>query len=188
MPLEYLDIPAFLRRQADPELSVGDRVRNYFETRVAGPEASDSLRWDDQADGPMMPKDFLTYLNSIPQTAWPQTYAELRDLCLPLEIVDWLDEIFASEYPTPIDEPVVIEAFLFALLEESVYRRIQGGKGPLQRLRRTLKQAFGQSQTRKETIHLQVLGDLVAYLKVIEPNRWPEAMQAESPAMTENAS
>jgi Ca-activated chloride channel family protein len=187
MPLEYLDIPAFLRRQADPEPSVGDRVRNYLETRITSYEASDSLDWDDQADGLMTPKDFLTYLNSIPQSAWPQTYAELRDLGLPPEVVDWLKEIFANEYPTPIDEPVVIEAFLCALLEESVYRRIQGGKGPLQRFRQTLQQAFAKSPKRKETNHVQVLNDLVAYMQAIEPNHWPEAMQAESPAMTENA-
>lgn len=179
-PLEYLDIPAFLRRQADPEPSVGERVRNYFETRVAGPNASDSLDWDDQADVLMTPRDFLTYLNTIPQSAWPQTYAELRDLGLPSGVVDWLEGIFASEYPTPIDESVVIEAFLCALFEESVCRRIQGEKGPLQRFRQTLQQAFAKSPKRKENNHLQVLDDLVAYMQSISAEDWPKRMKAES--------
>jgi Ca-activated chloride channel family protein len=179
MPQEYLDIPAFLRRQADPEPSVGDQDRNLFENRVTSDGASDGLDWDNEARGPLTPKGFLNYLNSIPQSAWPQTYAELRDLGLPPEVVDWLEEIFASEYPTLIKELVVVEAFLCALLEESVYRRIQGGKGPLQRLRQTLQQAFAKSPIRKETNHRQVLDDLVAYMQELTPESWPDSMKVE---------
>ena len=178
MPLEYLDIPAFLRRQADPEPSVGDRVREFFECRLLEDDSS-SLSWDEDQTRLLTPKGILTYLSSIPQSAWPQTYAELRDLRLPSEVVDWLEEIFASEYPTPIDEPVVIEAFLCALLEESVYQRIQGGKGPLQRLRQTLQQAFAKSPTRKETNHRQVVDDLVAYMQGLTPEAWPDTMKVE---------
>lgn len=127
----------------------------------------------------LTPKGILTYLISIPQSAWPQTYAELRDLGLPSEVVDWLEEIFASEYPTPIDGPVVIEAFLCALLEESVYQRIQAGRGPLQRLRQTLQQAFAKSPTRKETNHRQVVDDLVAYMQGLTPEAWPDTMKVE---------
>ena len=180
MPLEYLDIPAFLRRQVDPEPSVGDQDRNYFETRVTSYEAPGGLDWHSQAGGMLTPKGFLTYLNGIPQTAWPQTYTELRDLGLPSEVVDWLEEIFASEYSTPIEEPMVIEAFLCALLEESVYRRIRAGEGRLQRLRQTLQQAFVKSPTRKETNHLQVLDDLVGYMQTISAEDWPKRMKAET--------
>ena len=179
MPLEYLDIPAFLRRQADPAPTVGDRVRNFFETRVA----SDSLSWDDEAGEPLTPKDFLNYLNSIPQSAWPQTYVALRDLGLPPEVIDWLEDIFASEYPTPMDESVVIEAFLCALLEESVYRRIRGDEGLLQRLQQNLRHIFAKTPARRETDHLQALDDLVAYMQEMTAECWPEAMKAERLSM-----
>ncbi len=175
---EYLDIPAFLRRQPDPAPTVGDRVRNYLETRVSSHESEGSLRWDDE-DGTLTPKGLLTYLNSIPQEAWPQTYQALRDLGLEPEVVDWLEEIFASEYSTPLPEKVVIKAFLCALLEEGVYRRIMKGEGPLQRLRQTLNKAFGRTSRDNETAHVQPLGDLVAYMTHIEPDAWPEVMKAE---------
>jgi Ca-activated chloride channel homolog len=174
----YLDIPAFLRRQPDPAPTVGDRVRNYLETRVTSHEPEGSLQWDDE-DGTLTPKGLLTYLNSIPQEAWPKTYQALRDLGLEPEVVDWLEEIFASEYSIPLYETVVIEAFLCALLEEGIYRRIMRGNGPLQRLRQTLKQVFGRTSRDKETAHVQPLDDLVAYMQHIEPDAWPEVMKAE---------
>ncbi len=174
----YLDIPAFLRRQPDPAPTVGDRLRNYLETRVTSHEPEGSLQWDDE-DGTLTPKGLLTYLNSIPQEAWPKTYQALRDLGLEPKVVDWLEEIFASEYSIPLYETVVIEAFLCALLEEEIYRRIMRGNGPLQRLRQTLKQVFGRTSRDKETAHVQPLDDLVAYMQHIEPDAWPEVMKAE---------
>jgi Ca-activated chloride channel family protein len=183
MPQEYLDIPAFLRRQADPEPSVGDQDRNYFETRVTSPEASDSLDWDNQAGGLMTPRDFLTYLNNIPQSAWPQTYAELRDLGLPPEVVDWLEEIFASEYSTPLEESIVVEVLLSALMSPEVHSRITKTEGPLKRIRRTLQQRFGKNEPFRGTPHVQPLDDLVAYMHDMEPDHWPQAMKAEAPAM-----
>jgi Ca-activated chloride channel family protein len=176
---EYLDIPAFLRRQADPEPSVGDRGRNDFESRVSSPGGSDSLDWENEPHGAHSPKDFLTYLMGIPQSAWPRTYGDLRDLGLEPEIIDWLEEIFASEYPAPLAETVVIEVFLCALLEEPVYRRIMQGDGPLQRLRHSLKQVFGLAPSPGDTAHRQLVADLAAYMAGIAPDAWPEVMKAE---------
>jgi Ca-activated chloride channel family protein len=183
-PLEYLDIPAFLRRQADPEPSVGDRVRTYFETRVTGPEVSESLDWDNQAGVLMTPRDFLTYLNNIPQSAWPKTYAELRDLGLPPEVVDWLADIFASEYSTPLEESIVVEVLLSALMSSEVQSRITKTEGPLKRIRRTLQQTFGKTEPFQSTPHVQPMDDLVAYMHDMEPDHWPQAMKAEAPAMS----
>jgi hypothetical protein len=162
---------------------VGDQDRNYFETRVTGPEASDSLDWDNQAGGLMTPRDFLTYLNNIPQSAWPQTYAELRDLGLPPEVVDWLEEIFASEYSTPLEESIVVEVLLSALMSPEVHSRITKTEGPLKRIRRTLQQTFGKPEPFRGTPHVQPLDDLVAYMHDMEPDHWPQAMKAEAPAM-----
>ena len=178
MSLEYQDIPAFLRRQADPAPGVGTRVREFFESRVSSTGASDSLDWENEVHGPHTPKDFLAYLMSIPQSAWPRTYGDLRDLGLEPEIIDWLGELFASEYPAPLAETVVIEAFLRALLEETVYRRIMKDEGPLQRLRHSLKQVFGHAPSPGETAHRQLVADLAAYMAGIAPNAWPEVMKA----------
>jgi len=178
MALEFLDIPAFLRRQRDSEPSVRDRIGDFLETRVTSSESGDSLHWDDE-DETLTPEGLLTYLNSIPQDAWPQTYQALSDLGLEPEVVEWLEEILASKYTTPLPETIVIEAFLCALLEEGVYRRIMRGDGLLQRLRQRLKQVFRRTSHSREKAHLQLRDDLVAYMQQIEPEAWPEVMKAE---------
>ena len=182
MSLEYQDIPAFLRRQADPAPGVGTRVREFFESRVTQYEP-DALSWDDESEV-LSPQGLLAYLNSTPREAWPRTYGDLRDLGLEPEIIDWLEELLASEYPAPLAETVVIEAFLRALLEESVYRRIMKDEGPLQRLRRSLTQVFGRARSPGETAHRQLVADLAAYMAGIEPDAWPEVMKAEPRALS----
>jgi Ca-activated chloride channel family protein len=175
---QYLDIPAFLRRQSDAAPAVGDRVGNFLESRVTCHEPEGPLNRDDENET-LTPKGLVTYLTSIPQEAWPRTYKALRDLGLEPEIVDWLEEIFASEYPAPLAEQRVIEAFLRALLDESVYRRIMNGGGPLQRLRQTLKQAVGRTRDPGAASPDPLVDDLVAYMRDIEADIWPEVMKAK---------
>jgi Ca-activated chloride channel family protein len=175
---DYLDVPAFLRRQSDATPAVGDRVRNFLECRVNSHEPEGPLNWDDE-DETLTPRGLLTYLTGIPQEAWPRTYTDLRDLGLEPEIVDWLEEIFASEYPSPLAEQQVIESFLRALLDKSVYRRIMNNGGPLQRLRQTLKQAVGRTRDPGAASPDPLVDDLVAYMRDIEADVWPEAMKAE---------
>ncbi|MFM2004785.1 MAG: hypothetical protein RLZZ09_440, partial [Pseudomonadota bacterium] len=175
---QYLDIPAFLRRQSDAAPAVGDRVGNFLESRVTCHEPEGPLNRDDENET-LTPKGLVTYLTSIPQEAWPRTYKALRDLGLEPEIVDWLEEIFASEYPAPLAEQRVIEAFLRALLDESVYRRIMNGGEPLQRLRQTLKQAVGRTRDPGAASPDPLVDDLVAYMRDIEADIWPEVMKAK---------
>ena len=73
----------------------------------------------------------------------------------------------------------MIEAFLCALMEESVHRQIMQGEGILRRLRQQLQQVFRRTPSYQETSHLQPLEDLVAYMQEIEPNFWPDVMKAE---------
>jgi len=181
-PLEYLDIPAFLRRQADPEPSVVDRARVFLEDRLADYEPT-KLSWESEETDSLTPQGLLMRLNSIPQSAWPQTYAELRDLGMPQEIIDWLADIFASEYSTPLEESVVVEVLLSALMSPEVHSRITKTEGPLKRIRRTLQQTFGKTEQFRGTPHVQPLDDLVAYMHEMEPDHWPQAMKAEVPAM-----
>jgi Ca-activated chloride channel family protein len=187
---EYLDIPAFLRRQSDPSPTVSRKVRDFFECRVdTGHQSSGGLIWDDQEgsetgrlrdeDGYLTPRGLLIHLSNLPQDEWPQSYVGLRDLGLQPEVIDWLAEIFASEYTNPLAENVVIEAFLCALMEESVHHQIMTGEGALKRLRQKLQQVFGRTPTYKETSYLQQLDDLVAYMQEIEPYAWPDVMKAE---------
>ena len=181
MPLEYLDVPAFLRRQADPSPLASSRDKSIFECRVPPGGSADGLRWDDnEARQAITPRHLLTYLHSIPQSAWPQTYAGLLDLGLEPAVVDWLKDLFASEYPTPLDEHIVVDAFLSALISPTVIRRIMPSEPPLQRLRKHLRQTFGKSRPSTETPHLQPLDDLVAYLQAVQPDAWPESMKAGS--------
>jgi Ca-activated chloride channel family protein len=172
-PLEYLDIPAFLRRQRDPEPSVSDQLIDDLKARVSGVFDAKG-----EETGPLTPQGLLTYLDSIPQSTWPQSYAELRDLGLPQELVDWLEDIFASEYPMPLAEPIVVEVFLAALMSPAIYSRLRKSDGPLKRLQKTLRKTLGKSESSPETTYVQPYDDLVAYMQSIEPDMWPEVMKA----------
>ncbi len=181
-PVEYLDIPAFLRRQADPEPSEVDRARLFLEDRLADYELT-KLKWESEETNCLTPQGLLIRLNSIPKSAWPQTYAELRDLGMPQEVIDWLADIFASEYSTPLEESVVVEVLLSALMSPEVHSRITKTEGRLKRIRRVLQQTFGKTEPFQGTPHVQPLDDLVAYMHEMEPEHWPQAMKAEAPAM-----
>ena len=172
MPLEYLDVPKFLRRQADPAQGADDLVLKHTVLRDSRFSPYSGVRENAQ----FTPRDLVAYLSSVSQVDWPQSYADLRDLGIEPALVDWLEEIFASEYPTPLEETVIVEGFLCALLEESVYRCIMTDVGLLQRFQQNLRQVFSKTPPRKETNHLQVRNDLVAYMQGITPNAWPESM------------
>jgi len=173
-PQEYLDIPAFLRRQRGPDPSVSEQLNEGLKARVS---SAFEPRGDDA--GPLTPQGLLTYLDSTPQSAWPQSYAELRDLGLPQELVDWLEDIFASEYPMPLAEPIAVEVFLAALMSPTIHSRLTKSDGPLKRLQKTIRKTFGQFGLSPTTPHFQPFDNLVAYMQAIEPDRWPEAMKAE---------
>jgi Ca-activated chloride channel family protein len=173
-PQEYLDIPAFLRRQRGPDPSVSEQLNEGLKARVS---SAFEPRGDDA--GPLTPQGLLTYLDSTPQSAWPQSYAELRDLGLPPELVDWLEDIFASEYPMPLAEPIAVEVFLAALMSPTIHSRRTKSDGPLKRLQKTIRKTFGQFGLSPTTPHFQPFDNLVAYMQAIEPDRWPEAMKAE---------
>jgi hypothetical protein len=179
-PLEFLDIPAFLRRQRDPEPSISDQLIGDLKARVSSVFDAKS-----EEAGPLTPQRLINYLDSIPQRAWPQSYAELRDLGLPQELVDWLEDIFASEYPMPLAEPVVVEVFLAALMSPGIHSRLKKkADGPLKRLQKTLRKTLGKSESSPVTPYVQPYDDLVVYMQSIEPDMWPEAMKAE-PSLTQ---
>jgi Ca-activated chloride channel family protein len=82
---DYLDIPAFLRRQVAPPPPMPS---------TRGPAAGDNRG--------LTPFGLSEWLRRTPQTQWPRTYAGLRRIGLGSAVLDWLELVIGIDATGPL--------------------------------------------------------------------------------------
>ena len=121
----------------------------------------------------------LENLLETPSKDWPKTYAALSEIGLQPEIVAWLREIFAGEYPEPQPEPAVVASFLRALLTEEIRTAILKTELGVEQRDRIEPWLESTGTVGEEPGTPALAADLVAYLQGIGPECWPSVMTAE---------
>ena len=174
MDLEYLGIPAFLRRAPADH----DRPR-ALTGRVSESEAAVGLFTrhprHDKA-GFLTPTGFRDTLAAKPGDQWPRTYRSLREMGLQPELVEWLESIFAGEYSDLQPERAVVASFLVAFLSEASRKAIPAARWP----NKQKADAAGEWLATRgvPASDPRLVADLEAYLENLAPGAWPSAMAA----------
>jgi Ca-activated chloride channel homolog len=137
--LDYLDIPAFLRRQADSdETTVAEAP---FGADLAGgppapapagftgldyldiPDSLPSVCFDQPShEGPLItPLALSIWLRNTPRNRWPRTYRELQAISLAAEVLDWLELVVAIRDSGRWEEATVVTTFLHCLSSDEFH-------------------------------------------------------------------
>jgi Ca-activated chloride channel family protein len=113
MDLEYLDIPAFLRRTSD-------------ERKEEDQDFAPSTKL--QCDAPISLVDWLLQEN---RKVWPKTIVELSKLGVMIEVMTWIEIQKEDARWATYSEEELVEAFLIALLQLPVFAMKKGRGGLL---------------------------------------------------------
>ena len=171
-----LEIPAFLRRQADDvALPAFLRKRDQIIDR------QDLRYWaeSEHYEG-LTPLGISEWLRLTPASQWPSTYAGLRQMGLGVGLVDWLELAVASQAGAVHAESKVVEAFLYLMSRRDTYESLaksEGLMGALQstvlRLREVL--AGGPAAT-PTSVDLKLVEAMVAGLDGMTTSAWPDGV------------
>jgi Ca-activated chloride channel family protein len=167
--LGYLDIPAFLRRQA--ELEEPPSPSGPSPHAVKGPGRG------------LTPLALSDWLRQGSHRRWPKTYRGLLALGLDAGIIDWLKRLGADATPGGLDEGLIVTTFLYCLASEEVHgtlTRPGGAAGPFatlaQRLRRLLG---GAGRTASPRVATDLAAEILAAMQGVASDRWPDLVAAE---------
>lgn len=111
--MDFIDIPAFLRRHGDPVATSHSEIRSFK-------SLPDSR-----------PITLVTWLLVQDPSDWPQTFEELTSLAVPVDLVTWLkiqgDDARWRHY----SEERLISAFLLALINLPIFANLRKKSGGL---------------------------------------------------------
>jgi Ca-activated chloride channel homolog len=163
--LDYLDIPAFLRRQCDDS------------PPPASPRAP-----ADEALG-LTPLALSDWLRRTPQNRWPRTYAGLQALGLGLGVLDWLELVVAVGAAGRWEEEVVVATFLHCLARDALNAALHkppGIRGSLAAVARRLRRpaAGGPEPLVDPVVDPELVERILSELQGIEAERWPDGVYA----------
>ena len=164
--LDHLDLPAFLRRDAD---DLPPPAKPH-----PGPAKRDG-RW-------LTPFGLSDWLRQTPRARWPRSYAELQRIGLGPWVIDWLELAIGPDATEPLAEEAVIASFLYILSQPDLFE-------PLTALRKTgagLKAIAARQRspvgsgvsTQAPGIDIALTERLIAALDGITAETWPDAVYA----------
>ena len=169
-----LEIPAFLRRQADDvALPAFLRKRDQIIDR------QDLRYWaeSEHYEG-LTPLGISEWLRLTPASQWPSTYAGLRQMGLGVGLVDWLELAVASQAGAVHAESKVVEAFLYLMSRRDTYESLAKSEGLIGALQSTvlrLRELLARSAEEKPaSVDLGLVEALVAGLAGMTTSSWPD--------------
>jgi Ca-activated chloride channel family protein len=156
------DIPAFLRRSANPD--------------VGQPPRDDPRYWSAEPHYTgLTPLGLTQWLRSHPQAEWPQTYAELRRIGLGAAVLDWLEFVLADGE----GEARVVACFVQAMAQRDVHEALLSDTGTLDRLK-ALAQRVAPGAALKVRQDDPAAASIVARLQVfavtLRAQSWPDCV------------
>ena len=164
--LDYLDLPAFLRRDAYdlPPPATPHR----------GPAKRDG-RW-------LTPFGLSDWLRQTPQARWPRSYAELHRVGLGPWVIDWLELAIGPDATEPLAEEAVIASFLYILSQPDLFEPLTPSRKArvgLKAIAARLRSLVGSgADTQAPGIDIVVTERLIAALDGITAETWPDAVYA----------
>ena len=132
--MDDLEIPAFLRRQADDRrlpasLRKRDQIIDHQDTRY----------WaETEHYSGLTPFGVSEWLRITPAAQWPSTYVGLRQMGLGVGLVDWLELAMATQVGTVHAESKVVEAFLYLMSRQDTYESLAKSEGLIGALQSTV--------------------------------------------------
>jgi Ca-activated chloride channel homolog len=164
--LDHLDLPAFLRRDADALPPPPKPHR--------GPAKRDG-RW-------LTPFGLSDWLRQTPQARWPRSYAEIHRVGLGPWVIDWLELAIGPDATEPLAEEAVIASFLYILSQPDLFEPLT----PLRKVRAGLKAIAARLRslvgsgvsTQAPGIDIVLTERLIAALDGITAETWPDAVYA----------
>ena len=132
--LDDLEIPAFLRHQADD-----DSIPAFLRKRDQIIDHQDPRYWAESAHcSGLTPLGVSEWLRITPASQWPSTYVGLRQMGLGVGLVDWLELTIATHTGTLRAEPKVVEAFFYLMSRRDTYESLAKSGGLLGTLQSTV--------------------------------------------------
>ena len=172
--MEDLEIPAFLRRQADDVV-----LPAFLRKRDQIIDHHDPRYWakSEHYEG-LTPLGVSEWLRITPASQWPSTYVGLRQMGLGVGLVDWLELAMATHAGTVHAESKVVEAFLYLMSGRDTYESLAKSErllGALQstvlRLRELLA---GSPAATPASVDLGLVEAMVAGLAGMTTSVWPD--------------
>lgn len=102
--LDYLDIPAFLRRQADAPQGPPPAPGPHIDQRLG-----------------LTPLALSNWLRRTSHDRWPRTYEDLKEIGLSPAVLDWLELCAAVSATGRCEEETVVATFLHCLAADELY-------------------------------------------------------------------
>ncbi len=169
-----LEIPAFLRRQADDVA-----LPAFLRKRDQIIDHQDLRYWaeSEHYEG-LTPLGISEWLRLTPASQWPSTYAGLRQMGLGVGLVDWLELAVASQAGAVHAESKVVEAFLYLMSRRDTYESLAKSEGLIGALQSTvlrLRELLARSAEEKPaSVDLGLVEALVAGLAGMTTSSWPD--------------
>jgi len=121
-------IPKFLRMDdgfiESPVVSP-PQISSNREIITALLDHSNHYFWAEQNDRKTLtPLGLTSWLKLIPQTTWPETYAELRENGVSDDVLAWLELSIGSNYINARTEAIVVASFLYVMSQKELSQKL----------------------------------------------------------------
>jgi Ca-activated chloride channel family protein len=162
--LDYLDIPAFLRRAVD-----------------GGPLSAPSPRLPTDEHPGRTPLALSNWLRKTPRNRWPRTYRELQATGLGAEVLDWLELVVALSDSIRWEEETVVTTFLHCLSTDE-FHELLARRGRMADTARAIVQGLqwapaGQPEVQTSGQVAPILAArILTALRGITADRWPDCV------------
>ena len=169
-----LEIPAFLRRQADDVA-----LPAFLRKRDQIIDHQDLRYWaeSEHYEG-LTPLGISEWLRLTPASQWPSTYAGLRQMGLGVGLVDWLELAVASQAGAVHAEAKVVEAFLYLMSRRDTYESLAKSVGMIGALQSTVlrlgEALSGSSAVTPASIDVRLVEAMMAGLDGMTTSTWPD--------------
>jgi Ca-activated chloride channel homolog len=161
--LDTIEIPAFLRRQAD-----------------AAPKR-DPRHWcSSERYSGLSPLGLSDHLRNDLPFDWPKTYQELLDLDVGAAVVDWLRLVVALSGSTELSESAVVLSFSYLMSRTATHRSLLNSAGLVAAIKARLAsvvpgddafEKYGRQQA-----NLALVEQMARALEGMSATDWPEAV------------
>ena len=174
--MDDLEIPAFLRRQADDR-----RLPASLRKRDQIIDHQDARYWaeSEHYEG-LTPLGVSEWLRITPASQWPSTYVGLRQMGLGVGLVDWLELAVATQVGTVHAESKVVEAFLYLMSRRDTYESLaksEGLIGALQsRVVRLRELVSARAAATPASVNVGLVEAIAAGLDGMTTSTWPDGV------------